>query len=80
MPWKAYGKCVHKVNADGSQGEQVPGGCHATHEEAVNHAKAMNANYQGRAGTVELTNPIEGVVRGYIALWGSSDVRDAYDT
>jgi hypothetical protein len=46
MPWKIYKEknrfCVHKVNPDGSQGEQV--GCHPTEDEARAQQKALYVN------------------------------------
>jgi hypothetical protein len=52
MPWKIYqdssdGKvrhCIHKKNADGSMGELVNGGCHATRDEAVAQLRALYAS------------------------------------
>lgn len=48
MPYKVYQDgdqfCVHKMNADGSQGETIPGGCHPTKEKAAAHARAMYAS------------------------------------
>jgi hypothetical protein len=38
-PW-----CVHEENEDGSMGARVPGGCHATEEQARNHQKALYVN------------------------------------
>lgn len=42
MPWKVYGKCVHKVNADGEKGERVK--CHPTPAAAKRHMRALYAN------------------------------------
>jgi len=42
MPWKVYGKCVHKLNDDGSKGEVVK--CHDSPAEAAAHVKALYAN------------------------------------
>ena len=49
MPYKVKGKCVHKMNPDGSMGEVVPGGCHDTPEEAQKHARALYANVKDSA-------------------------------
>lgn len=40
-PW-----CVHKKNEDGSLGETIKGGCHATEDEAKQHAAALYANVE----------------------------------
>lgn len=42
MPYKIQGKCVHKLNADGSIGEVVK--CHDTPAQAMAHMKALYAN------------------------------------
>jgi len=42
MPYKVFGLCVHKLNADGSKGERVK--CHKTPAEAAEHVKALYAN------------------------------------
>lgn len=44
MPYKVVGKCVHKLNADGSVGKIVPGGCHKSVGEAQAHKRALYAN------------------------------------
>lgn len=44
MPYTVEGNCVKKKNADGSAGETVPGGCHETHEQALEHLRALEAN------------------------------------
>jgi len=44
MPYKVVGKCVHKLNSDGSVGKVVPGGCHKTAGEAQAHKRALYAN------------------------------------
>jgi hypothetical protein len=49
MPYKVFSDsddsyCVHKLGADGSKGETVPGGCHPTKAEADAHARAMWAS------------------------------------
>ena len=44
MPYKVFGKCVHKLKADGSKGEQVK--CHEDAASAQKHAKALNANVE----------------------------------
>ena len=49
MPYKVFADndenyCVHKLGADGSKGETVPGGCHPTKAEADAHARAMWAS------------------------------------
>lgn len=48
MPWKVFEEndkfCVHKMNADGSKGDTIPGGCHPTKEKAAAHARAMYAS------------------------------------
>lgn len=41
MPYKLFGNCVHKLTADDSKGELVPGGCHESHAEAVAHLRAL---------------------------------------
>lgn len=46
MPYKVVGNCVHKLNADGSVGEVVPGGCHDTPAQAAAHARALYANVE----------------------------------
>lgn len=54
MPYKLDGNCV--VKADGSP---VPGGCHATHEEAVRHLRALYANVEDAKmfGAIEKGKP-----------------------
>lgn len=42
MPYKVSGKCVHKVEEDGSLGEQVK--CHDTRQQAIKHMQALNMN------------------------------------
>ena len=42
MPYKVFGLCVHKLNADGSKGERVK--CHPTPQAAADHVKALYAN------------------------------------
>lgn len=49
MPYTVVGNCVKKKNADGSGGETVPGGCHDTHDEAVKHLQALEANVKDSA-------------------------------
>jgi len=48
MPWKVYQEnekfCVHKVNADDSMGDLVPGGCHSSKADAASHARALWAS------------------------------------
>ena len=44
MPWKSFGKCVHKLNADGSKGELIK--CHETEGEADRHIRALYANVE----------------------------------
>lgn len=44
MPWKITDNCVHKMNADGSMGETVPGGCHENHADAAAHMRALYAS------------------------------------
>jgi hypothetical protein len=48
MPYQVFSDgdkfCVHKIDADDSKGETVPGGCHPTKEEAAAHARAMWAS------------------------------------
>lgn len=44
MPWKVVGNCVHKLDADGSVGKVVPGGCHQTPAQAQAHKRALYAN------------------------------------
>lgn len=46
MPYKRVGKCVHKLNSDGSVGAQVPGGCHETEAQADAHVRALYANVE----------------------------------
>jgi len=40
MPYSLKGNCVIKSDT----GESVPGGCHKTHDEAVKHLRALEAN------------------------------------
>ena len=42
MPWKVYGKCVHKLTDSGSKGELVK--CHSTSKQARAHMRALYAN------------------------------------
>ena len=42
MPYMLDGNCVHKKNADGSQGERVK--CHSSRQKAEAHLKALYAN------------------------------------
>ena len=44
MPWKVSNNCVHRLNADGSLGKVVPGGCHANAAAAQAHKRALYAN------------------------------------
>lgn len=48
MPWMIVKNedsyCVHKKHDDDSAGELVPGGCHASSEEAEAHMRALYAN------------------------------------
>lgn len=48
MPWDIQHEndqyCIHKRHDDGTLGERVDGGCHATHEEAEAHLKALYAS------------------------------------
>jgi hypothetical protein len=47
MPYKIFGNCVHKVNADGSKGEVVK--CHDNKEQALDHMRALWANVHDSA-------------------------------
>jgi len=40
MPYELKGNCVVKQTT----GETVPGGCHDTHAEALDHLQALEAN------------------------------------
>jgi hypothetical protein len=42
MPWKIFDLCVHKLNADGSQGDLVK--CHTSKVKAKAHMAALYAN------------------------------------
>src|SRR5512147_888582 len=42
MPYKTFGNCVHKLNADGSKGKLIK--CHENHEKALAHMRALYAN------------------------------------
>jgi 2'-5' RNA ligase len=42
MPWKAFGKCVHKLNADGSKGKLVA--CHESEAKAKRQVQALYAS------------------------------------
>lgn len=48
MPWKIVERderhCVAKENEDGTAGDIVPGGCHDTKEQALDHMRALYAN------------------------------------
>jgi len=44
MPYSLDGNCVKKES-----GEAVPGGCHKTHDEAVAHLRALEANVKDSA-------------------------------
>ena len=44
MPYKLDGNCVVKES-----GESIPGGCHKTHDEAVSHLRALEANVKDSA-------------------------------
>jgi len=60
MPYKVFledGKhCVHKLNADGSKGDLVPGGCHDTAGEAADHAKALYVHVEDADKAVQETH------------------------
>jgi hypothetical protein len=47
-PWKVSKDgeryCVHKINADDSPGDVIPGGCHASKADASAHARALYAS------------------------------------
>lgn len=50
MPYKIFGNCVHKMNADGSKGAAIK--CHDNPAQAEAHMKALMANmpaYESRA-------------------------------
>ena len=47
MPYKIFGNCVHKVEADGSKGELIK--CHESKDEALNHVRALWANVHDSA-------------------------------
>src|SRR3990167_6413098 len=42
MPWKVFGKCVHKLKADGSMGKLVA--CHESVAKAQAQMRALYAN------------------------------------
>jgi hypothetical protein len=48
MPYKVFADgekfCVHKLNADNSPGDVIPGGCHASKSDASAHMRALYAN------------------------------------
>lgn len=60
MPYKVYQDgdrwCVHKLDAQGNQGERVDGGCHDTETAAMRHQRALEANVE------ELTGPFVDVM------------------
>lgn len=64
MPWKVFeeeGKyCVHKMNDDGSMGENVD--CHDSEEEAKKHMKALYANMPMKERMMEY-------MRGFMSLF-----------
>lgn len=47
MPWKVYGKCVHKLNADGGKGAKVK--CHESAEAAERQKRALYASENAKA-------------------------------
>ena len=47
MPYKIFGNCVHKTNADGSKGELVK--CHDDKDKALAHMRALWANVRDSA-------------------------------
>lgn len=62
MPWKVYGKCVHKLNDDGSKGELVK--CHESSDKASAHVRALYAN-------------VDDVVQKMIVEIAGSDIQSA---
>ena len=73
--------CIYKKNADGQPfGESF--GCHDSPAGAQGQIAAMYASEnKARVGTdVTITNEPEGILRGYIAIWGDDSHRDSYET
>lgn len=70
MPWKVVGKCVHKLNPDGSVGAKVPGGCHDTEEEAQAHKRALYANIKEGMSLEQIEELVELAVTKSES-WGS---------
>ncbi len=58
MPYKVFSDsgewCVHTLNADGSKGKRVQGGCHPTQKEADQHAAALYANVPDATKSADL--------------------------
>src|SRR5215468_7890967 len=97
MPWKverghgcqpSKAWAVFKLNADGTAGDVVPGGCHVTKDGALAHQRALYANEPsagGGRGTHmhdHLTVPVEwkttagtaGELEGYASVFGNVDL------
>jgi len=78
MPWKVFKTedkfCVHKLNEDGSQGEQVA--CHETEVEAENQVKALYASENASKALVKAIGETQDTVRigGYGVVWGGRDL------
>lgn len=76
MPWKVFKHedgqfCVHKLNADESQGEEVD--CHKTQEEADAQMRAL---YASENKAVKALSETEDTIRigGYGVVWGGRDL------
>jgi capsid protein len=66
--------CVHKQQLDGSAGERI--GCSATEAEAQVQMGALYANEEKAVKFAVKALNNEGLVGGYLVVWGSPEQRD----
>jgi HK97 family phage prohead protease len=83
QPGKPF--AVFRLNADGTAGDLVPGGCHVTKEGALAHQRALYATEPMGAHSMreQMTVPVEwkagadgfpGTVEGYFSVFGNVDL------
>jgi len=76
--------CVFKSDADKQPiGETL--GCHPSKSKAQDQIAAILISEGEASGrivrrAVALIDEVEGIIQGYIAIWGKADLTDAYDT
>lgn len=73
MPWLVQKDdnrfCVHLKNADGTAGETIKGGCHATRDEAIAHLRALYKNAppeKEQQGMARMEKVLGGLERGLV--------------